>query len=168
MLPIYISYKRLAICRLCYHEKTLEIVDDNIGDLVPLYRCFCTDSYGASSEASRLLGGAAPLGVFSYYAFGGQSSTNGTNDALRAIPACATDGIIYPLLSLQARFKRHLLFVRALPSRRQRCMYVNDKALSLTDNKNSCVEKLGHVKHTNYPLRLYHVPFHKLTVKKTC
>ena len=45
-------------------------------------------------------------------------------------------------------------------------MYVNDKALSLTDNKNSCVEKVGHVMHTNYPLRLYHVPFHKLTVKK--
>ena len=113
---------------------------------------------------------AAPLPsvFFSYYAFGGQSSTNGTNDALRAVPACATDGIIYPLLSLQARFKRHLLLVRALPSRCQRCMYVNDKALSLTDNKNSCVEKLGHVMHTNYPLRLYHVPFHKLTVKKTC
>lgn len=37
---------------------------DNIGDLVPLYRCFGTDFDGASSGASRPLGGAAPLGVF--------------------------------------------------------------------------------------------------------
>ena len=37
---------------------------DNIGDLVPPYRCFGTDCHVASSGASRPLGGAAPLGVF--------------------------------------------------------------------------------------------------------
>lgn len=37
---------------------------DNIGDLVPLYRCFGTAHNVASSGASRPLGGAAPLGVF--------------------------------------------------------------------------------------------------------
>ena len=44
---------------------------------------------------------AAPLhSVFSWsYAFDGQSSTSGTKDALRAVPACATDGTIFPLLS---------------------------------------------------------------------
>ena len=40
------------------------ISSDNIGDLVPLYRCFGTDSHVAWSGASRHLGGDAPLGVF--------------------------------------------------------------------------------------------------------
>lgn len=39
-------------------------VSDNIGDLVPLYRCFGTAHNVASSGASRPLGGAASLGVF--------------------------------------------------------------------------------------------------------
>ena len=42
----------------------LYMLYDNIGDLVPLYRCFGTAHNVASSGASRPLGGAAPLGVF--------------------------------------------------------------------------------------------------------
>lgn len=37
---------------------------DRIARVVPLYRCYGTDYYCASSGASRLLGDAAPLGVF--------------------------------------------------------------------------------------------------------
>lgn len=66
---------------------------DNIGDLVPLYRWFGTDSLHALSGVSHPLGGTAPLGVF-------HGVTPSATFANLLVPMCATIGTTFPLLSV--------------------------------------------------------------------
>ena len=75
------------------------IVLDNIGYLVQLYQLFVIDCYVASLGDSRPFDGAFPRVFHGVKPFFSQSSTNGTNDALRVVPACATDVNIFLLLS---------------------------------------------------------------------